>query len=473
MTFHNLTTQLLNPGIDIVVPKFHYDMLETYFNDDRMQLLVCPVGFAKSTTLKNYGLFTLLTDSHTKYIIYLTSTKSKVIQQFTSFTKLLSDPNMQSLYEYKIIENNKTTITIEDKKGITKRIYGASSGEGISGTTFEQTRPNLIIIDDLEELDTAKSQERTEETIDWLLTTLKSRLPSTSKGKLRMIGTNLTQNSIINRVLKNIADKNGNNVFEAWNKYLYQALDNEGKSIWEARFSTDSLLLEQRHNPFAFASNFMNEPLDTKSSLIKLHDLRYYDEYSKPKINQVSIYADIAHTAKTTSDYVAIGVVGKSTDNQYYLLDYILDKISPEQSKHALIGFYLKYKDQNIIRVAYDATSQDYWTEAVQKIATKEYNISLPIVGIKTNKDKVYEFNSIINVFKSNNFFFNEQFLNDNEARNQLFLFPNAKHDDFVDMLTHAIKVFEVTDPNQQRTVELNTETVEQISKWEVFNPFK
>jgi hypothetical protein len=40
-------------------------------------------------------------------------------------------------------------------------------------------------------------------------------------------------------------------------------------------------------------------------------------------------------------------------------------------------------------------------------------------------------------------------------------------------MLTHAIKVFEVTDPNQQRTVELNTETVEQISKWEVFNPFK
>jgi predicted phage terminase large subunit-like protein len=472
--FHNITTHLLNPGIDIVVPKFHYEMLETYFNNDRMQLLVCPVGFAKSTTLKNFGLFTLLCDKETKFVLYLTSTKTKAIQQFTSFTRLLENDLLKLTYKYKIVESNKTTITIENEHGIQKRIYGASSGEGISGITFEQIRPNLIIIDDLEELDRAKSETLTEDTIEWLLLTLKSRLPSTSLGRMRMIGTNLTQNSIINRVLKNLPDKNGNTVFAEWKHYLYQALK-DGKSIWEARFTTDSLLKEEQQNPFAFASNFMNEPLDIKSSLIKLHNLRYYDEYSKVDINQISIYADLTHTAKKTSDYVAIGVIGKSFDNQYYLLDYILDKITPEQSKHALINLYLKYKDKNVIRVAYDATSQDYWTEAVQKIATKEYNISLPIEGIKTNKDKVYEFNSIINVFTANNFFFNTQFLDDNEARKQLLLFPNGKHDDFVDMLTHALKVFEVTDPNQRKTVDLNHETVKELNTWEgwqEFNPF-
>ena len=64
----------------IPVPSFHFDILNLYENNDRLQAILAPVGFAKSTTLRSFALKNLLDD--TKFQLYVSSSASKITQHF-------------------------------------------------------------------------------------------------------------------------------------------------------------------------------------------------------------------------------------------------------------------------------------------------------------------------------------------------------------------------------------------------------
>lgn len=457
LNYHKVITKLLTSELYTEPPAFHYEILERYNNDDRLQLTVAPVGFAKSATIKTFALYQLLrTKNADKFILYVSSTATKVAGQFTAIAKILNSPQMRTLREYKVIENNQNALTIEFKNGERRRINGVASGQDISGINFEGFRPSLIVIDDLEELDSAKSSYLTEKLIDWLNTTLKSRLPSLLEGRIRMIGTNLTKNSIVNRILNNQPNARGESGFREWHSYRYQAIDQStNQSIWENRHPLAALLKEQELNPYSFAANYQNEPLDIASGLIKYEDLRFYEPSAlqseptaegivKPKLD-LCIHADTTHTGKQTSDYFCITGIAKNAQNYYDLVDFKLAKMDPEAQARAAILFYDKMLKlgYNVVRMSFDAVSNDGFGYWIKKLAREEYNISLPIVGHKITRDKVAHLMTHLSLFKSNSVRFPAQHPQLQLLLDQVLAFPaTGVHDDAVDGLTGCLDGF-------------------------------
>ncbi len=445
---HRVVTTLLSDSSYLKPPKVHKEILGLYQNNDRLQSICCPVGFAKSTTLKSYLTRQLMrAKNYDKFILYVSSTATKVADQFTGIAKIIQTKELQQIYKYKVVEANQSTITIQMENGEKRRISGVASGQDISGINFENARPSLIGVDDIEELDTAKSIMLTEKLIEWINTTLISRLPSLAEGKVRMIGTNLTQNSIINRIMTNAADKNGSKVFANWKWHKYQALDHNNQSIWEERHPTKYLLEEQIINPYTFASNYMNEPLNMNDSLIKQEYLRYYEQTPEllSSVTQSYIHIDPTHTGKQTSDYFAIGIVGQCKDNYKNLIDFHLEKCDVETQARIIINFYIKWKHLSLKKMTYDAIAQDGLGMWIKKLAREEYNISTPLEPIKVNRDKVAHFSPHLPAFISNSFRLPNNFHNPimmQELTTQLMTFPSGRHDDAVDMISGCLDGF-------------------------------
>jgi len=265
--FHYLCLPLLNASLEELeewsTPDFHWELYRDFDEVVREQLTVAPVGFAKSTILKIWGVYQFLSQID-PYILYVSSSASKADKQFETILKILKNTIIQTIYKFKVIKDTMTEVVIQFDDGKKQKFESIASGKDILGINFEGQRPTLILIDDIEEEDQARSVERTDKLMNWLLTSLISRLPNLSSGRVRMIGTVLSKDSLTNRILgkSEIFNQSSNrNIFRDWAKHFHQALKN-GQSIWEDIHKTEALLKEQQLKPQIFASNYMNEPLD-------------------------------------------------------------------------------------------------------------------------------------------------------------------------------------------------------------------
>ncbi len=210
--FHiSLTKLFVEDGKYLDPPAFHHKILDLYDSTDPTDRFLCidaPVGFAKSSTLKSYFLRNLLdcpkSPHKAKFQLYVSSTSSKVERQFSTFVRFCSSKAAQILYNFETVKANTEVIAVR-VHGEERRIYAISANSSISGINFENHRPDMIGIDDIEEIEQAKSIDRTEALKTWVKQTLISRFPSLTEGRLRMIGTTLTTGAMITQIKR----KNG------------------------------------------------------------------------------------------------------------------------------------------------------------------------------------------------------------------------------------------------------------------------
>lgn len=444
---HVAITRIFTPSDKMLsVPPFHNEILDIYDSPVRAKAIDAPVGFAKSSTGKSYIIRNILdcpsSEHKQKLQWYVSSTSTKVEKQFSSFIRFFNSKDAQFLYNFRTLKANSEVIAIEIH-GEERQVWALSANSDISGLNFQNTRPGVIFVDDIEEIDQAKSLDRTEALKTWFKQTLVSRFPSLTEGKLRLIGTTLTSNAMITQI------KNKKwNVID-WEYHSFPALDKNNRSIWEERFKTEVLLKEQALDPVTFAANYMNEPLDLTDSLLQEDDLRYYEHVDLSLFSELFIHADLTQTAKQTSDFYACGVLGKNKkDNNFYLLDFTLSQEKdPSKQAEILINYYLKYRSkighQNITFDEKGYASFGYWAKEVAK---NKFNTSLPLNPLKYPSDKVSHFTPHLVHFKANRVYLPSNHPSLQALTSQILAFPSKSvHDDGVDMLSGLLDNF-VTD---------------------------
>jgi len=444
--FHNFCLPILNPELEdkesFIVPDFHLQIYKDLLKDDRLQLTVAPIGFAKSTLLKILALYEILIKKDVKFTLYVSSTDTKAVEHLGAIQKVLKTEYIKAVFGYEILSINTHEVIILYNNHKYK-IEAVASGSDIAGKNFEGIRPALIIADDLEDLEQAKSIERTNKLQDWLFTVLIARLPSLQEGKIRMINTVLSLDSLTNRILGNSPNLQFKNDFKDWITYFYQALDNNQKSIWEERHPTEFLLKEKEIRPSTFARNYMNSPFDEGQSLIKYEMLRFYEYLNMDDFKDVYIHCDTTHTGKTTSDYFALVVLGESKkDNNFYVLDFVLEKLDVELQARKSILIYQKY--QSLVRkFTYDEKANQGFGFWIKKLAREEYSISLPIRELKYPNDKITHFEPHIPHFIANRIYLPSRHQQIQIATSQITSFPDKSiNDDFVDGLSGVLDNF-------------------------------
>lgn len=365
---HKVISKILFKDDYIDPPDFHYNILDFFLEDKRQVAVFAPVGFAKSLISKTYLVGQLLEGK--KLQLLVSSSYGKVVLQMTSLFGILKDPLLQSIFNYEVINQNETEVIIK-KNGEKQAIYGKTAGSDVLGINFEGYRPYNILIDDIEEQEQVNSMLRTNKLINWLEVTLFSRLPSLTEGNIRLIGTNLGENSLVDQIIK---EKQTNWLFKK-----YPALNN-GKSLWEQRFPVESLLKEQKEKPFSFAANYMNEPMLSSDRLFAEDQIGYYDYIGLDKLECLFAHADTTHTAKQSSDFFAWCLGGREKETGIiYIIDILLTKeLTPQQQREFIINQFKKHP--KLKKVSYDKVSNDGFEQDVVDQARKE--------GLYLSKDR-------------------------------------------------------------------------------------
>jgi hypothetical protein len=134
------------------------------------------------------------------------------------------------------------------------RVKARGRGQRLRGLKHRQWRPDLVILDDLENDVNVRSPEVVKQILDWVQSAVYPALEA--HGTLMIIGTILRQRSALHLMLTSPEEP-----YCHFRRRIFRALDEEGTSLWEARHPAARLHLQkQLMGTVAFNREKMNEP---------------------------------------------------------------------------------------------------------------------------------------------------------------------------------------------------------------------
>ena len=179
--------------------------------------------------------------------------------------------------------------------GAEVRAKGAMVGG--SGAQIRGYRTDLVIVDDVETDESVFSEDQRNKFDEWFWRALVGTLNPESQ--LIVVGTLLHPLSFLSILVKGK---------EGWDTGIYRAM-RDGRSVWEDRWSTDSLNMRKGEiGSAAFEQEYMNNPIPDEWRIFKMDCVRYWDEL--PQGLGYFTTVDPARTVKDGADYTAIVTCG-------------------------------------------------------------------------------------------------------------------------------------------------------------------
>lgn len=210
------------------------------------------------------------------------------------------------------------------------RITCASYEQGIRGLRHRQFRPDLIICDDVEDLESVKTLESRDKTYNWLSGEV---IPAGDQNtKLIVVGNLLHEDSLIMRIKKNIADGIFDGIFRA-----YPLIDNNQKISWPGKFPTQKETRDERQkigSESAWQREYMLRIIPDTEKVIYPEWIHYYDtlpniEDEKNDYRYAATGVDLAISTKETAHYTAMvsaRIYGSGRNRMIYILPNPLNK---------------------------------------------------------------------------------------------------------------------------------------------------
>jgi phage terminase large subunit-like protein len=205
-----------------------------------------------------------------------------------------------------------------------------------------------------------------------------------------------------------------------------------------------TVLAEKRRKMgvYTFGSQLLQDPTADKQQGFKREWLRYYPGRVTGDGMTKYLLCDPANAKKRESDYTTMGVIGLGTDENYYLLDGIRDRLNLTERGEALFELHRRWRPNGVGYEQYGMQSDIQYFEA--QMADQEYRFEItPLGGQLAKADRIRK---MVPIFEAGRFFLPEQLLKtDYEGRvidiiqsfieEEYVAFPVGLHEDFFDML--------------------------------------
>lgn len=231
----------------------------------------------------------------------------------------------------------------------------------------------------------------------------------------------------------------------------------KGDLLFPKRF-TKEVLDEKRRDmlDYNYVGQFLQEPVPLGGGEFKDSWINYYDK-SSIRASEMNVYilCDAAagdednKKKKKKSDYTSFIVVGLSSDNNYYLLDGVRDRLNPTERIQKLFELHRTWnglcgKPPKVGYEKYGLMTDTHYIREVQK----QTNYRFPLVelgGVKISKEN--RIRRMIPDLQNGRWWFPDSLMyTDYDARtidlvreiikSEMSTFPRAKYDDMLDALT-------------------------------------
>jgi hypothetical protein len=325
----------------------------------------------------------------------------------------------------------------------------------VRGEKFGAYRPDLIIIDDVEDDKMVVNPERRQELQD-LFDQVIMFAGERGKTQIIVIGTILHDDSQLSKLLS--PDK-----YPGWKKLLYRGRNEVGgekKSLWVEKWSVADLDRMEKNDPVSFAKEIQNDPVSGMMTKFQKSDFRYWkvdnmqyvlfgsegEVTSKGELLhcKAAIACDLAWEEKRESDYSVI-LPAFLTPNSELLVDtYFCEKaMKPNEIEEILFTMEnrLRLLTHNSVFIGFEKAKLEKVMKWLLKEAMKRRNHYLLFKDLQWDLDKIQRIVTRLQPRYHQHVIYHKSGMG--ELEHQLLRVPSGTHDDLPDALQGAVQLLE------------------------------
>lgn len=321
---------------------FH-DELFAHTEDSGLRFLVVLAfrGSGKSTILSlSLPIWSVVGTPQKKCILIIGQTQKQAQQYLANIKEELStNPLLMSdlgPFEEQNEQWNSGAIVI---KQYGAKIIALSREQSIRGLRHLQHRPDLVICDDVEDIESTKTLENRDTNFEWLTSEV---IPCGNEHtQFVYVGNLVNEDCILERLRKAIEAKRMDGVF-----LRVPIIGSDDQPTWPQRFpDADAVEAFRRTVPSdaAWHREYMLKIVDTDDRLLRSEQIQYYDKLPKEeRCRYLVLGTDLAVSMKPGADFsafVPVAIYGSGKDRKIYVLPHVINaKMMLHQSKSTMMN---------------------------------------------------------------------------------------------------------------------------------------
>lgn len=319
----------LNHYMTFELAPFHHEFFS--LAEDETKKLIAILAFrgsGKSTYFSTcYPIWAITGKLQKKFVVIFTQTQQQAKQILENIKKELEGNEILKAdigpFESPDDEWSATSIVLMSSGA---RIMVASTEQSIRGIRYLQHRPDLIILDDVEDLASIKTQELRDKLYDWYT----SEIPNIGELKTKrvIIGTRLHEDDLYSRIIREIKEKRTKGVCR-----IFPIATTKGSSTWKGKYPNKKAVAEERSRVMSevtWQREYMLRIIYDDHYIYKPGDFtRYQVIPPAEKLRFILISIDLAISTKSTADktaVVAAYISGSHRELKAYLAEKVINK---------------------------------------------------------------------------------------------------------------------------------------------------
>jgi phage terminase large subunit-like protein len=445
------------------------------------KVFLAPRGYAKSTKVSLVTPLICLARNLKRYILLVQETgpqakqaMSQIIAELDSNEMLLADfPHLaRKMVKGRPVADRDDDIVFANDA----RLQALGAGGSLRGRRNREQRPDLVLIDDLEDDEHVRTRYQRDKLDEWLSSALLGALVPESD--VYYVGTLLHHDAVLARVMKRGAP---------WQSFTYEAITDRGafdalvkqaeqaiedlvdagemqRGEWddekiEARVDQETLAVAQAASTWpqhwgamalvkkrkemgsaAFSRELLHEPVDDSDKLFPREHFQWRDmrrrlltaeayEFKSPRL---LIVVDPAIGEKKTNDYSAVGVCAKVEPATYDVLDVWQGRVSQKQLGARIFATFELWRRYHPVILSESVQAQAWLAQHLRD----EY--ILVVKELIPLRDKELRA-APVSVLYENHQVWHDESLRDGDFELQLTQFPLAENDDMVDCVVYGL----------------------------------
>lgn len=325
-------------------PRFHREAWELYASSHHACMVIAPRDHAKSTALTTVYTLAECLFRTSDYVILVGSTEDGSAEQLGNIVEELTE-NDDLIREFgikKFLRTSNTDVICELSDGHRFRIIAKGAEQRIRGRLWKGKRPNLLVMDDAEDDEQVENADRRTKFRRWFFRAAKQAL--SKSGKIRVHGTILHEDSLLNRLRRN----------GTWKHLFYKAhtsFDDFSDLLWPARWTAANLRARRQEfiedgDAAGYSQEFLNDPLDHSDAFLKLSDFlpMSRDDYDSEKL--ICIASDFAVSKADKANRTSFTVGGKDVHNILHYLDQRVGRWDPVEWIDEMFSLQTRYSPE-------------------------------------------------------------------------------------------------------------------------------
>lgn len=423
----------------------HYKLLSVMDSPSKKKVIAAPRGTGKTTWTMAFCLRKLLS-LQARYLVYVGASQDSAIEQTENLKRELTT-NENILYLFGDVRTESFSQEKWDVNicGNKSRVLPIGPINKIRGRKIETYRPDLIVMDDIENDENILSDDQRRKLRSWVFSALLNSVDRHKPWQALLIGTMLHNDSLLAHLLDSERTK-------GWERLRISLCDAHYNSNFPQFMSSEEVkqLAEeyiQMGELSTFAREFMNEPMAEADLVFKKAMFKHYDEATadlntNPDVVNV-VLIDPAKTISQGSCSTAIVCVGINIANPaMYVRSVQTMKVTPHELFEAALATCDAFNSRLL---AVEVTGLDsFITQPLNSYLARAGRFDIHLQEVKPRDKKEKRAGALLPYYKRGLVYHNRDTCATLESRLQQW--PRPTTWDELDAFAHIIPVMDEAD---------------------------